>query len=333
MKETINNADIRIISELEETKVSQKTDHADELADFLASEYGFRVNAIFPAERGFYGETWKIQTEDGVYFVKIDYRDYHKESYRSSLSAVQYMTGNGISFIPKVIKTKGGCLYTCFKKGVAAVFEYVDGELSENCPVEQLYGCLAKVYRLKAYGMSLETENFGVEIIDTFYQLRNMPELPAAVSEALDRKEAVISEYAKRMKQFSAACKSDRNNFCITHGDAGGNCIINGSQLFLVDWDTVRFAPVERDAWVFICDGKAIAKIRSILSDNGVHCTLEQKRLCYYCYYFFFYYLDEYLKSILNTENEEEKAAVSKNLVEYLTDGWIYERLHTADLI
>ena len=315
------------------TGAAPESDYMNELANFLLCEYNFKAQDISSAKRGFYGETWNVQTEKDTYFVKIDYWNYHKESYQISLSAVQYMTDNGISFIPKIIKTKNGRLCSHFKNGVVAVFEYIPGELLENCSVTQLYGHLSRIYQLKAKGIELERENFGTELIDTFQNLRNIPELPAEVIKALDSKETAISRYTQRLQEFSAVCKDDKEHFCITHGDAGGNCILNNDRLFIVDWDSVMLAPIERDAWIFLCDRQQLDKINFILSENGIDYTLMQKRLCYYCYSFFFYYLDEYLKAILSTKNKGQKAAIAESLIEYLTDSWIYKRLDVADRI
>lgn len=112
---------------------------------FLSAEYGLSVKNIFPATRGFYGETWIIQTE------------------------------SGISFVPKIIRTTGGRLYSRFRHGTAAVFEYIPGELSEDWSTEQLYSRLAKIYRLKTDGITLKNESFGTELIDTFQRLRSLP--------------------------------------------------------------------------------------------------------------------------------------------------------------
>lgn len=316
-------------AESEDTKLEYK----DKLIRFLSCEYGFQVTAIHPAKRGFYGETWDIHAESGRYFLKIDYWNHHKESYQNSLSVVQYMTDSGISFVPKIIKTKSGHLYSNFCQGTSVAFEYVPGELCENCPTEQLYRCLAEIYRLKADGIEMETEAFGTEQMDTFYRLKNLPELSADVKKVLAEKEPVIAGYAERLKAFAAVCKDDKENFHITHGDAGGNCILNEKRLFLVDWDSVMLAPIERDAWIFICDKKQLETVNLILAENEVDYRLKQNRLCYYCYQFFFYYLNEYMKSIVSAENEERKAKNSKDLIAYLDDSWIYKRLEAADKI
>lgn len=307
--------------------------YRNELLCFLSSEYGLNVEAILPAKRGFYGETWDIQAGNDRYFLKIDYWSHHKEEFQNSLSTVQYMTDNGISFVPKVIRTKDGHLYSRFRQGTAAVFEYVPGELSENCPTEHLYGCLAKIYRLEADRTALTAESFDARRPDTFRRLRELPGLPAEVKKALAGKEPAVSWYGERLKYFSAACRDKKGNFHITHGDAGGNCILNKGRLFLVDWDSCLLAPVERDAWISICDRETLEKIQSVLAVNGVDDTLEQNRLCYYCYDFFFHYLNEFLKAIAGAEREEQRTEISKSLIGYLTDSWIYKRLDTADMV
>lgn len=306
-------------------------EYRGKLIRFLGREYDLQVTDILPAKRGFYGETWDIRAGSGRYFLKIDYMEHHKESYRNSLSVVRYMTDSGISFVPKIIGTKNGHLCADFRNGTAAVFEYVSGELRDDCPVEQLYDCLAKVYRLKTDGIEIETETFGTEQLDTFQRLKALPELPAGVKKSLAQKESVISGYAERLNELSTVCKGDMRSFHITHGDAGGNCVLNEGRLFLVDWDSVMLAPIERDAWIFLCDKEQLENINSALERNGIAYRLESSRLCYYCYWFFFYYLNEYIKSIVDAESDERKTEISESLIAYLNDCWIYKRLETAD--
>lgn len=316
-----------------EENTAPEPEYMNELHLFLSCEYDLQIENIFPAKRGFYGETWDIQTENGKYFLKIDYWNHHKKELQNSLPIIQYMTDSGVSFVPKIIKTKDCYLYSNFQQGTAVVFEHVPGELSEDCSTTQLYDRLAKIYRLKTDGLALKTENFGTERIETFLNLQCLSEIPAEVKTALANKEADISRYIERLKLFSTVCKSSKGNFHITHGDAGGNCILDENQLFIVDWDSVMLAPIERDAWIYICDKNEMQKINSILSENGIDYTLEQNRLCYYCYDFFFHYLNEYLKSIIDAESEWQKKEIAHSLIEYLTDCWIYKRLETADLM
>lgn len=310
-----------------------ETEYRTNLLRFLTDAYGFRAEDICPAKRGFYGETWDIRTESGKLFLKIDYWEHHKKGFRDSLPIIRYMTDSGISFIPKIISTKDGHLCSSFRQGTAAVFEHVPGELSENYSTAQLYSCLAKVYRLRTEGLELEAENFGSGRLETFRTLRSLPALPAKIKTALAEKETDIVRYMERLQRFSAVCKGNLENFHITHGDAGGNCILNGDQLFLVDWDSCLLAPIERDAWIYICDRSEMERIHFILAENGIDYALDQNRLCYYCYDFFFYYLNEYLESLIEAVNQGQKEKIAQGLMEYLTDCWIYKRLEAADQV
>ena len=117
--------------------------------------------------------------------MKVDYWDHHKKEFQNSLPIIQYMTDSGISFIPKIIKTKDGHLYSSFRQGTAVVFEHIPGMLSEDYPTAQLYNHLTKIYRLK-------TETFGTGRIDTFLNLQCLPEVPAEAKTALAKKEPDI---------------------------------------------------------------------------------------------------------------------------------------------
>lgn len=312
---------------------AQDPDYLAAVAGMLSLEYGLETAQIAPERRGFYGETWRVRTGEETYFVKIDYWQQHKLSYRDSLSAVQYMIDCGISFVPKIVRTRSGRLFSEFRNGIAAVFEYVPGEMSENYSVAQLYGLLAKVYHLDTAGLSVPGEDFGIGYLEAFEALRGSPCLPANIREALDGKKAVISRYARRLRAFSALCKGDLHGMHITHGDAGGNCLMQDGDMRIVDWDSVMLAPIERDAWIFISDEQQMDEAAAALRENGIDYEPEQARLCYYCYSFFFYYLDEYIKALESAGREQQRRDIEKGLLEYLAGGWIYERLDAADRV
>lgn len=305
-------------------------DYMDSLIRQLALEYGFAVRKIVPAKRGFFGETWKIETDAADYFAKIDYWAFHQESYKNSLSAVAYMTDKGLSFIPQVIRTTGGQLYCSFRQGVMAVFAYVQGENREDYPVEWLFERLARVYQLDPAGVMLEREDFGTSVLHDFQNLRKEAEMPAEAVKALDERETVILEYAGSLRRLSDVCSSNLEDFHITHGDAGGNCIVDGNRLSVIDWDSVKYAPIERDAWFFLCDSGQIDAINAVLERHGIPYRLKWERLCYYCHYSFFYYLTEYMQSILSAENSGKRQEITENMKEYLAHGWIYGQLEAA---
>ncbi len=301
------------------------------MVKMINGEYGIFAKKAVPAKRGFFGETWRLQTDNENYFVKIDYWEYHKEIYRNSLDVIEFMTNQGISFIPKIIKTKNGKLSFNFNDGVAAIFDFIDGENEEDHPITKLFEYLVHIYKLDKSTIVPERESFNPTVLDIFKELKDNVYLYQRIIDKLHEKKEMISQYSERLRLFSDICKNDMENFYITHGDAGGNCILNGDHFHIVDWDTLKLAPIERDAWFFMKDNNQLDAINTILYNNNIDYKLNPDRICYYCYYSFFLYLTEYLQSVLFAGSEEQKQQISNNLIEYLDSSWIFGQLNSAD--
>lgn len=351
--------------------------YLERLRGFLSDEYAFTVREITAAPRGFFGETWKVCTDAGCFFIKIDRWKYHQESYRRSLKAVAYMTQQGISHIPALRKTADGRLSCDFDGGVAAVFAYEEGIHTEDYPVKRLFSHLIPIYRLDVSELDLEKETFGIKTLDRLKSLWDAKELPCRVKREIAGREKRIAGYADRLKLFSGLCCDKRRertlsgsgfsshmdvryasneqdfgmsakgccgqgnqdapfefpDFHITHGDAGGNCILNGERFVIMDWDSVKLAPAERDAWFFLGDEKQIVSISRLLEERGMGRPLRRERLCYYCYESFFLYLTEYMENILCAQEEGRRQRMEKALADYLADNWIYLQLGIADAV
>ena len=177
-----------------------------ELQRLLREKYGVCAERILPIQRGFYGETWRAEGPECAYFIKCDFWAHHQDIYRVSLAAVDFLTAHGIDFVPRVHRTLDGWLFAQFGNGVAAVFEFVPGQLRENCPPETLYGLLARVYRLPAQTCSLPREDFGTGVLAEYAALRQNPRVPEEIKALLGRFEPRLSGYAQRLKQFSTLC-------------------------------------------------------------------------------------------------------------------------------
>jgi len=301
-----------------------------DLQIMLIENYNFSIELISEAKRGFFGETWKVTTNTQDYFVKIDYWDYHKHLYRNSFTVIDFILQNGINFIPKIIKTKNGELFCYFNQGIVGVFEFIDGQNTEDYPIESLFDRLAKIYKIVTDNLRIEIEAFDMSIIDNYLCLKNEisdydNQEAKQVIELLTSKNDLLKTYEERLELFSRRCIDDRSNFHITHGDAGGNCIINGETLTIIDWDYPKLAPPERDAWFFINNNDLIGKICNIINYD-----LKIERLCYYCYYSFFYYLAEYLKAYIFVESIYKKD-VYTSLISYFDSCWIFKQLSFAD--
>lgn len=308
----------------------EKNDYLDALCQKLWLEYGLHVVDIHQAKRGFYGETWIVETPKDKYFVKVDPWTYHHESFENGLRVVDELYGQGIDFVPRVVWSRSGNPWSFVHHKMIGVFEYIVGKNSDSCSYDLVYSHLNMVYDLKSGFSKVPKENFLATKAILFQTLRVDPRLPSIVFQKLKEKEEQLMHYAKRLVYFSKRCQNKKTPFVLTHGDAGGNCILDDNKVFIVDWDTAMWAPVERDTWIYMNDLPLLDELTTKFSLPG---GKDMDFLCFYCYDFFFHYLNEYLKNICNTQDPERIQYISDGVIDYLTESWINQRLEIADRI
>lgn len=280
------------------------------LSDFIKLEYGIYAHSITPAKRGFYGETWRLKTENHNYFVKLNYSNAHKQIYERSFPVMEHLRNNGIDFISQVIKTKSGKLSSTFDGAVLGVFNWINGDNIETDETKAPeYQMLAKIYTVPFNGLSIRSEDFSGNSSNRFFNQWNSLD-NNTIRSVFEKNCIKLDHRAARLKYFADLCRGDTNGFVLTHGDAGGNMILDGDKYYIVDWDDPIFSPPERDAWNMLCyEGKEWAGcvFHKALRDNGINYILRSERLAYYCYYYFFYYLTEYLDNFMQLGIVNEK--------------------------
>lgn len=275
--------------------IERDSTYQSHLLEFIQQEYAFHPVSINPAKRGYFGETWRLDSADKSYFLKLDYTALHQSIYANSFHIIRHLCDNGIDFISRIVKTANGELYTIFDSAVLGVFEWIDGENAqdERTKISE-YQMLAKVYTVHSDGLSIPKEDFSTHSADLFFaqcdRLKSNPdnETAARLIIIFEKNQAKINHRAKRLKLFSGRCQRDASGFFITHGDAGGNVIMNGDNFHMVDWDDPVLAPPERDAWFCLYWDWAMAAFNDALRQNGISYTLRPERLAYYCYHSFF---------------------------------------------
>ncbi|MCL2546069.1 MAG: hypothetical protein FWE06_02585 [Oscillospiraceae bacterium] len=301
------------------------------LSDFISQEYNLIAKSITPAARGYYGETWRLDTTDKSYFAKVDYFMRHQIIFQNSLSVIEYLCDNGIGFIPKIIKTKSNMLYSEFDSATVGLFEWIDGtniETDETKVAE--YQMLCEIYPLTKQGFGIPTMTFSnsvvVQVYEKWESLKDTHQNNVILS-TLEKYRENLSHCASRLAHFSSVCRMNTDHFYFTHGDAGGNFFVGNDRNYFVDWDEVIYAPIERDAWVMCCHDWARALFNDTLNKNNIPYQLRMERLAYYCYYMLFWYLGEFLADI-------EKPDIAKIIDEYLDETcWIWDRVRFADKV
>lgn len=319
------------------SKVQRDQNYIANLLSFINAEYELKVHSVSAAKRGFYGETWQIKTQKGDYFVKIDYSTKHKELYKKSFILLEYLHLQGIKKISLIVKTKRGELYSFYDGAILGVFNWIDGQNVQNKETKFAeYDILAHIYTLPTRGLTLEKECFTTYKADLYFSqvglLKQEPKAEdgAKVLGVLAKNEEKILHRFRRLKHFAEKCADDYNGFFITHGDAGGNIIVQDEKYFLVDWDYPLLAPPERDAWFCLHWDWAMAAFNESLQKQGLDYTLRYDRLAFYCYHSFFYYLTEYLDAFFDLGN---RGGDMVQVIEDYFSSWIEEELNFADTL
>lgn len=275
------------------------------LANFICEEYNFRVDSLLPAKRGFYGETWRLESGTKRYFIKLVYFTEYQHAYERSFGVIDFLRSKGIDFMNTIVKTAKGCLFTHFDGAVLGVFDWIDGEnLETNETKIPEYQMLAKVYAVPIGEIEVRREDFSGKSATMFFKQWKSTKNKEILS-LLEKNRTKLEYRSSRLQHFANLCRGDTSGFYITHGDAGGNFLVNGDKYFLIDWDDVLLAPPERDAWVMgFCDW-ARCLFHKSLQQNGIEYTLRPERLAYYCYYMFFFWLTWLIRcsDVENIEN------------------------------
>lgn len=314
-------------------EIFRDQEYIHRLKDAIYEQYGIAAAKITPANRGYYGETWKVHADSGLYFLKMDYLPFHQKKFQQSLSVIEYLCENGIDFVGRIIKTQGNELYSNFDTAVMGLFEWVDGKNVETDQTKSTeYQMLCKIYLLTRPGLAIPTAVFSDDAAIRFYQqwekLKSAPKAEAdcAVLAIFERFKEEIAHCASRLSKFAGDCREDSGDFYLTHGDAGGNFFIAHGRNYILDWDEVMYAPLERDAWVMGCYDWARELFHDTLKANKIPYQLRPERLAFYCYHMYFFYLNEFLMVHPICDK-------SQRIQEYFENGWIKNRIKFADTI
>ncbi len=298
------------------------------LAEFIEAEYNLRAVSLIPAKRGFYGETWRLESDERRYFIKLVYYAEYQHVYARSFQVMDFLCRNGIDFISTIVKTTDGRLFTYFDGAVLGVFDWIDGENVETNETKVAeYQMLAKVYAVSPDGLAIPKEDFAGKSAQAFFRQWRITKDKDILS-LLEKHRTKLEYHSERLQHFANLCRRDTSGFYITHGDAGGNFFVSGDKCYLVDWDDALLAPPERDAWVMGFRDWARCLFQNSLRQNGISYTLRPERLAYYGQYMFFFWLTWLIRCADAQEVESffeeyggERTEYAEALWEKLSDG------------
>lgn len=84
-------------------KTKRDNNYISDFKQFIYNEYGIKIISLNDTKRGYNAETWKIDSIEYSYFVKVVYSSEHKNTYIRSFPIIDYLNHSGITFISEII--------------------------------------------------------------------------------------------------------------------------------------------------------------------------------------------------------------------------------------
>ncbi len=261
----------------------------EKIINCLKTEYGLSVEkiAFLPLGADLNTAVYRVVTNDEtVYFLKLRRGEFDE----ATVAVPKYLSDLGIKQIIPSLTTQTGQLWASLAPFKVILYPYVEGHngfernLSDQQWVE--FGTALKRFHTaeipSAITSSIQREKFSPQWRDTVKMFLERIEEetfdePVAVEMAafLKIKGDETLELVKRAERFAQMLQEQPPEFILCHADIHAwNLLIDDNDAFyMVDWDTLIFAPKERDL-MFVGGG---------LGGNG-HTPREEEALFYQGY-------------------------------------------------
>lgn len=266
--------------------LSRPTDLADrQVAEALDGGWGLRADHIEYAAVGFGSYHWRVQAVGERWFVTVDdlvLRKRHRseslaEPFRrlaAALSTARSLADSGAHFViaprPAIA---GGVVHTLDERFAVALYPHVEGATHPWGPFvsgpERLAVLDLIVQLHEAHGPART-----LALVDDL-AIPDRDRLTAALADLArpwrdgpfgERARALLARHARAVEQalgrydgLSAVVAGRAERMVLTHGEPHrGNTITTPRGVVLIDWDTARLAPPERDLWALAEEDAAI---------------------------------------------------------------------------
>ncbi|MDF2540433.1 MAG: Phosphotransferase enzyme family [Herbinix sp.] len=270
--------------------------------------YGFSIKSYAAAPRGFWAETYILNTDKDTYFIKI-HKDFPWElTLRTSLD-IQYQMAEQIKYIPKPIKTKNNMLlHTLDDKRVTAIYSYIHGINYSTNDVFEILNRMADIYNLNIkcdsrYDFKLYAEKIMGEMQTNKYNTKSV-----TLCNFLEQNREVYIKHWNKYVNLVNKVRNSNRKFYVTHGDLAKNLMIDeNKQVYIVDWDRIYLGPIELDLYRFIDINTNIKKLENTAKNAGLDWEFDKD----YHNYFTLNGLYYNLRNLLNIEGKDDSDKIT----------------------
>ena len=274
----------------------------EEIVRCLRDAYGLTVEkiAFLPLGADFNTAVYQVTISSQVdYFLKLR----SGEFLEASVSVPKYLADSGLKQVIPPLATKTGQLWASLASFKAILYPYVEGrngveaKLSDKQWIQ--FGATMKKFHsanipsVITSGVTKEMFSYKWrETVKAFLgRIENeVFEEPVAVKMALflKSKRSEILKLVERAEKLAITIQKQPLEYILCHADIHGwNLIVDKEgALYIVDWDTLIFAPKERDLMFVgagIWDsGRTATEEESLFYQGYGQTKINQDAICYY---------------------------------------------------
>ncbi|MDP2193350.1 MAG: aminoglycoside phosphotransferase family protein [Alphaproteobacteria bacterium] len=322
-----------------------------EIMTTLWDAYGLSVDKIrfLPLGADFNTAVYRITAHDGTdYFLKLR----SVEFLEASVSVPKYLADLGIKQVIPPLATKAGQLWASLSSFKAILYPYVGGNngVEAKLSEDQWAQFGAAIKRLHSTDIpasitkDVPRETFSSKWQETVkaFLIRIESEVfeePVAVKMALflKSKSSEILKLVERAEALAITIQKQSLDYVLCHADMHGwNLIVDEEDLYIVDWDTLIFAPRERDL-MFIGAGIWESGLtpdqeeRLFFQEYGT-VQINQYVLSYYRFERIIQDISEYCEYIfLSDEGGDDRMQCITHLQQVFMPNGAIERAHQSD--
>ena len=229
----------------------------------LEREFGLDVEeiAFLPLGADQNTAVYRVVTkEDNVYFLKLRSGEFNE----ASVSVPSYLSKLGIKQIIPPLATRTGQLHAVLENYAVILYPFVEGkngfERSLSEPQWRQFGAALKAFHTAkfppAITRSIPREEFSPQwresvkmVLKRIDQETFSEPIAREMADFLKTKSIEISELVNRTEHFAQVLQRQTLEFILCHGDihAWNLLLTDNGAFYMVDWDTLIFAPKERD--------------------------------------------------------------------------------------
>lgn len=235
----------------------------EEIIACLRDAYGLTIEKVvfLPLGADFNTAVYRVTTTDGAdHFLKLR----SGEFLEASVSVPKYLADLGIKQVIPPLATKTGRLWTSLASFKAILYPYVEGRNGVEAKLSdqqwaQFGAAIKKLHSTDIPALitkDVSRETFSSKWRETVkaFLMRidnEVFEEPVAVKMALflKSKSSEILKLVERAEELALAIQKQPIDYVLCHADMHGwNLFVDKENaLYIVDWDTLIFAPKERD--------------------------------------------------------------------------------------